>query len=196
MAAKFFRKDKYATWRVIYDKEKSKTTEKAGIIFQEMDKAKKDQDNGVTLGSLGRIHYKRYGHDVEPLALFMSYTNNNIRCYVAVNMHYLITSHALLLIKKIKQQNNANIKQGRSLIITYDMIKGLGLPILAYRNYKYQWTKPISYIPREEWEEVIKAERSVWQGKFYGQDQAAIDKTKKTKRTKAKKRKKKRNKRR
>lgn len=192
MAATIYRKNKYETWKVIYDRESNKASEKAGEIFQEMWKTKKDQDKGIVLGGLHRIHYTNYWHDASPLALFMSYTNADSRCFVAVNLHYLLTNHALLIAKKIKQKNVSNIKNGRAIVVTYDMIKGLNLPILAYRNYKFNMTRPIEYIPLDDWEEVIKAERSVWQGKFYGKSQQEIDKKAKAKRTRQKKHKKKR----
>lgn len=196
MAARLYKKNEYELWRVIYDLEKNKTTEKAGIIAQEMTKAKKDQDNGITFGGLQRMHYRRYWHDVTPLFLCFSYVNADIRCFVGVNLHYLLSAHALLLLKHVKKKNVANIKQGRSINITYSMIKALNLPILAYRNYKYDKTKPIEYIPMSEWETVAKTERSPWQGQFYGKSQADIDNKKRRKRTKAKKRRKARTKRR
>jgi len=191
MAAKIIRKNSYETWNVIYNNEKNKTTEKAGIIFQERDKAKKEQDAGIVLGGMHRLHYRRYLHDVTPLAIFMSYLNNDIRCFIAINTHYLTVNHSLLVIKMIKKKNTANIKQGRNLIITYDMIKALNLPILAYRNYKYDRTVPIEYIPIDDWDDVIRKERSPWQGKFYNMSQADIDNKKRAKRKKRSKRKKK-----
>ena len=194
MAARLYTKNKYENWSVIYNLEKNKASEKAGTIFQEMDKAKKDQDDGITYGGLQRIHYRRYLHDPSPLFLCFSYKNAAIRCFVGVNLHYLISSHAQLLLKKVLGANKTNTKQGRTLVITYDMIKGLRLPILAYRNYKYDRTRPIEYIPQAEWMDVAKTERSPWQGRFYGEDQSKIDKAKKDKRKRRNKAKKKRKK--
>jgi len=97
--------------------------------------------------------------------------------------------------KKIQQNNRSAIKNGRALTISYDMIKGLGIPQIAYRNYKFDFTNAVEFIPREEWDDVLKKERSPWQGKLYGEDQKKIDTSKKAKRTRAKKRKKARKKR-
>jgi len=165
-----------------------------------MDKAKKDQDKGIVLGALHRLHYRRYWHDPNPLAFIMSYTRDDIRCFAAINLHYLLTNHSLLIIKAIKKANQFAIKNGRPLKIEYKLFTTLNLPLISYRLYKYDKVRPIEYIPIDDWEDVIKKERSPWQGKFYGKSQEEIDKLagrkRKEKNRRAKKRRKARSKRR
>jgi len=121
----------------------------------------------LVLGSLYRMSYRRWQHDPTPLALILSSPRPDIGCVRAINLHYISPKAQMNVILRAMYINGGHIKQGKPLILEYELLKPMLVQTAKYvpfRLYKIQHVADARYIPVSRWVQEVKRTRTILPG--------------------------------
>lgn len=122
---------------------------------------------GLVLGSLYHIEYLNYQHDPKPLALILNRFDTVHGNFRAFNLHYVPLKAQMDIILRILYINGGAIKNGKPLVITYDVLKPLfrhRADYVPFRNYKPYFVRNARYVPVSNWVNTVKNSRTVLPG--------------------------------
>jgi hypothetical protein len=132
----------------------------------EVNQWKTIQDTQVVLGGMGRMSYRHYQHDEDPLVIYFNPLIRDLKAVAGLNLHYLSTRNMMLVVEWILRANNPRLSRGQAPALIWDIVKHLPIKAIPYRIYRLDGVAPFEYIPVAQWEEIARTERSRWQGHF------------------------------
>lgn len=122
---------------------------------------------GMTLGALIHLEYANFQHDPKPLALIMNNFDTVHGNFRALNLHYVSLKAQMDIILRVLYINAGAIRNGKSLLMTWDLLKPIfkhRADYVPYRYYKPWAVKNPRYIPVNQWVNTIKNSRTILPG--------------------------------
>jgi hypothetical protein len=133
-------------------------------IYATKNYGKKKVDK-ILIGTINRLIYSGFEHDMQPLVLVMAYepAYNTI---IGYNLHYAPESVRKAIIELVLKSNTSRIKKNNPLLVDYGMLKkAVPQSMGMIRRYKVVGVRIVDQYRLNEWNKVIK-EKSKWQGMY------------------------------
>ena len=122
---------------------------------------------GLVLGGLYHMEYQNFQHDPKPLALILNKFDSVHGNFRAFNLHYVPIKAQVDIVLRILYVNGGAIKNGKPLIVTYDVLRPLfkhRANYVPFRNYKKYFIRNARYVPLRQWVNTARNSRTVLPG--------------------------------
>ena len=129
------------------------------------DAYRKKKVSKILIGTINRIVYIGFEHDVRPLVLIMAY-EPKYHTIIGFNLSYLPEVYRRAILKLVLKSNKTRIKKQNPLIVNYSMIKrAIPASVGAVRRYKVIGVRVLDTYRLSEWDETIQY-KSKWQNMY------------------------------